>query len=99
MNYCFHRAALAEHLDQVAFYESRLAGLGKDYLAEFEALMAHICAAPDSYPQTSVPNIRKAGFRRFPFHMIYRVEPAQIVILAVAHHRRRPVYWAGRAGK
>lgn len=29
MNYRFHRAALAEHLDEVAFYESRLPGLGR----------------------------------------------------------------------
>ena len=33
MNYRFHRAALAEHLGEVAFYESRLPGLGADYLA------------------------------------------------------------------
>ena len=99
MNYRFHRAALAEHLDQIAFYESRVAGLGADYLAEFEALMTRVCATPTAYPQTSVPNLRKAGLKRFPFHLIYRVESTQIVILAVAHQRRRPVYWTGRAGK
>ena len=40
MNYRFHRAALAEHLDQVAFYESRQPGLGADHLAEFDGLMS-----------------------------------------------------------
>jgi hypothetical protein len=35
MNYRFHRAAVAEHRDQVVFYESRLPGLGADYLAEW----------------------------------------------------------------
>ena len=39
MKYRFHKAAASEHLESVAFYESRLAGLGADYLAEFEAAM------------------------------------------------------------
>jgi len=99
MNYRFHRAALAEHLDEVAFYESRLPGLGSDYLAEFEAIMARICAAPDFYPRIVDSGLRKAGLKRFPFHVIYCVEPEHIVVLAIAHQRRRPAYWAGRIGK
>ena len=97
MNYRFLRAARAEHLDEVVFYESRLPGLGAEYLAEFEAVMARICANPDSFRSVGKPDIRKAGFKRFPFNVIYRVEPAQIVILAIAHLRRRPAYWARRS--
>ncbi|MGY6214162.1 hypothetical protein ACW73L_03280 [Methylolobus aquaticus] len=70
MNYRFHRAALAEHLDEVAFYESRLPGLGADYLAEYEAIMGRICATPDLFPCVADSDIRKAGFRRFPFHAV-----------------------------
>ncbi|MBK8131420.1 MAG: type II toxin-antitoxin system RelE/ParE family toxin [Gammaproteobacteria bacterium] len=99
MNYRFHRAALAEHLDEVAFYESRLPGLGADYLAEFDAVMARICATPDFYPRIDGSDLRKGGLKRFPFHVIYRAEPVQIVILAIAHQRRRPAYWVGRIGK
>ena len=99
MNYRFHRAALAEHLDEVAFYESRAPGLGADYLAEFEAVMARVCATPDFYARIDRSDIRKAGLKRFPFHVMYRVEPAHILIMAIAHHRRRPTYWVGRAGK
>lgn len=38
MNYQFHPAAASEHLDSIAFYESRLVGLGADYIVEFEVL-------------------------------------------------------------
>lgn len=96
MNHRFLRAALAEHLDAVAFYENRLPGLGADYLAEFETVMTRICAMPDFYPGVGVPDIRKAGLKRFPFFVIYRVKFAQIVVLAVAHQRRRPGYWSWR---
>lgn len=99
MNYRFHPAAFSEHYDSAAFYQNRLHGLGADYLAEFEALMAHICAVPNFYPIVGAPDIHKAGLKRFPFHIIYRAMPTHIVVLAVAHQRRRPAYWAGRLFK
>ena len=99
MNYRFLRAARAEHLEEVAFYESRSPGLGAAYLAEFEAVMARICANPALYPRMGDVDIRKATLKRFPFHVIYRVMPTQIVVLAIAHHRRRPAYWVERAGQ
>jgi len=99
MNYRFHRAALAEHLDEVAYYEGRVPGLGAKYLAEFEAVMARVCAKPDLYPPIGETSIRKAALKRYPFHVIYRIEPMRVVILAIAHQRRRPAYWAGRIGE
>ena len=99
MNYRFHRAALAEHLDQVAFYEGRLPGLGAEYLADFDKVMASVCATPSLYPRIEKSGLRKAGLRRFPLHVIYRADPRRIVILAIAHQSRRPAYWAGRVSK
>ena len=61
--------------------------------------MARICRNPDIYPTIAAPDIHRAGLKRFPFDVIYRVTPTQITVLAVAHHRRRPAYWAGRFGK
>ena len=34
----FHPVASGEYWDSIAFYESRIAGLGADYIAEFESL-------------------------------------------------------------
>jgi hypothetical protein len=99
VTYRFHRAPLAEHLDQVAYYESRMKGLGSDYLYEFEKLMERVRSAQEAYPQIDDSNLRKAGFSRFPFHAIYRVEKSHLVILAIAHRRRRPAYWVGRIGE
>ena len=96
MNYRFHPYAFDEHHDSVAFYQSRLPGLGADYIAEFEAVMARICHTPNMYPTIADPAIHRAGLKRFPFHIIYRVMTTQIIVLAVAHYRRRPLYWAGR---
>jgi hypothetical protein len=96
MIYQFHPAASAEYLDSVAFYESRVAGLGADYIAEFEATLTRVCVAPVSYPLECQPDIRKAVLQRFPFNVLYRVTGGIVQVLAVAHHRRRPRYWLGR---
>ena len=31
--------------------------------------------------------------RSFPFYLVYRIEPAKLVVVAVAHNSRRPGYW------
>jgi plasmid stabilization system protein ParE len=96
VSYFFHPAASAEYLESVAFYESRVAGLGADYIAEFEATLKRIAVAPLGYPLDCPPNIRKANFQRFPFSVLYRVVDDLIQVLAVSHHRRCPRYWLNR---
>jgi toxin ParE1/3/4 len=50
VNYQFHPDAEAEHLETVAYYETRQAGLGASYLAEFESALERVCEAPNRYP-------------------------------------------------
>lgn len=39
---------------------------------------------------------RRFNLHDYPYSLIYRITPAAIIIVAVAHHSRRPGYWAGR---
>jgi hypothetical protein len=34
--------------------------------------------------------------KRFPYHIVYRTDREPILIVAVAHGRRRPRYWRNR---
>ena len=43
MSYVFHPAAEAEHLESVAYFESKRPGLGALYLAEFEKILGRVC--------------------------------------------------------
>ncbi len=36
---------------------------------------------------------RRCALRTFPFNVICRVETSRIILVALAHHRRRPGYW------
>ena len=63
MNYQFHPDAESEHLENVAYYEERLPGLGASYLAEFESALEQVCEVPGRYPIEQRPDIRRIRFR------------------------------------
>jgi hypothetical protein len=96
VNYQFHPEAEAEHLESVAYYEERQPGLGASYLAEFESALEQVCEAPDRYPIEQRPDIRRIRLPRFPFTVLFREFGGVVQVLAIAHHRRRPLYWLGR---
>ena len=43
--------------------------------------------------------LRKALTHTFPFTLIYSPEEKEILIVAVAHQRRKPGYWRERVGR
>ena len=96
MNYRFHPLAEAEHLEQIAFYESRQPGLGARYREYFLQAIQTVCETPARFPIEHQPDIRRVRLRPFPLTLIYRERNAIIQVLAIAHYRRRPGYWLGR---
>ncbi|WP_395686229.1 type II toxin-antitoxin system RelE/ParE family toxin [Caenimonas koreensis] len=96
MSYFFAEAARVEHLEHVAYYEAQLRGLGKRYLAAFDAAMVKVCTNPERFPVELPPGIRRYRVPGFPFNILYRHSASGIEVLVVAPHRRRPGYWLGR---
>lgn len=50
-------------------------------------------------PESSAPvfeDIRRAVVQRFPYSVFYRIEAAQIVVIAVFHTKRDPKNWQER---
>lgn len=51
------------------------------------------------FPRLGVPSpydTRTLPFHTLPYSVIYRIQAETIHVIAVAHHSRRPEYWAGR---
>ena len=71
MNYRFHPAVEAEHLEQIVFYESRQQGLGSRYRTHFLRTVERICEAPAQYPIEHPPDIRRVRLRLFPLTVLY----------------------------
>jgi hypothetical protein len=54
--------------------------------------------APESYPawpgtRAEGPLIRKATIQRFPYVIAFEEHERHLLVLAVAHSKRRPLYW------
>jgi toxin ParE1/3/4 len=91
----------AEELSQAAnWYETECTGLGaKFYHAVDGALQLLKEDSPPLVPiygNAGVKGAKRLLLNRFPFSLIVLPTDDEIIILAVAHHHRRPNYWANR---
>jgi hypothetical protein len=95
MTVSVHPEASAEFLEAIAYYEERQAGLGLDLALEVKAAIERVVASPEGWPAIKGP-IRRCLVHRFPYGILYFIEPAGIQILAVMHLHRSPGYWEHR---
>ena len=90
--------ASEEFTDAVRWYEARRAGLGAELFDAVVATIDLIERQPESGTAAySDPQTRRALVVRFPYQVVYRLDQSEIVILAVAHMKRRPGYWKHRS--
>ena len=97
-DYQFLPEAEEEMNEAAQFYEGRSEGLGEDFLDEVQHTIESILAFPESGPVVS-EHFRRRILRRFPFGLLYAIEAERILIVAVAHLKRRPGYWKDRVEK
>ena len=91
----FLQPAEEEMLEAAQYYEEQSRGLGGAFLEEIEHTITSIVTHPQSGRKLS-NNIQRRIARRFPFGVLYAVEPDAIVIVAIMHLHRRPGYWKDR---
>jgi toxin ParE1/3/4 len=89
--------ALEELHDAAAFYALKATvELGRAFVEKFERTVNFVLANPRMGAVFDRER-RRYLFRRFPYSVIYEVRDDELRVLAVAHHRQRPRYWADRA--
>jgi hypothetical protein len=98
-----HNLARAEFDSAVDYYDGAVPGLGEDFVAAVTNSLFRIQSTPLLWPvwpgtATHEPQIRRALVKRFPFALAYQVVPSEVVVLAIAHLKRRPLYWLSRTG-
>ena len=84
-----------ELLKEVAYYSKARVGLGIRFQAEVEATVARVVANPSSGRPTT-KGTRSRIVKDFPFDVVYRANNVELLVVAVAPHRKQPEYWSGR---
>lgn len=95
----WHRFARLELFEASDHYDGQSRGLGEVFLDSVQSALHQLSEHP-RLGRVILDRIRRHLVPRFPYSVIYRLEgepdPDEIYILAVAHHKRRPRYWANR---
>ena len=91
----YHRLAAAELIKSARFYDRRRSKLGDEFLLAVEAVQELIRKQPE-LGRRGLLGTFSFRTRRFPFRIVYELQPDRTWIVAVAHLSRRPNYWARR---
>ncbi|MCX4244312.1 type II toxin-antitoxin system RelE/ParE family toxin [Paraliomyxa miuraensis] len=87
--------ARLELREATEWYAARSLVTARRFVDEFKRVKGLVADAPMQWAEI-LPGVRRALFRKFPFALIYSVEGGRVRVLAVKHHKRRPLYWLGR---
>ena len=87
--------ALQEAEAAARWYAARSVAAAAAFSSEIDGAESAIVRLPEAWPPFD-HGTRRYLLQRFPFSVVYRVEERRILIVAVAHARRRPGYWRSR---
>lgn len=91
-----HDGAEADLREALAYYEEQRAGLGGELRREFELALRRIRENPLACAAEAKSGVRHCALHRFPYAIVYRNRDAEVSVVAMMHHRRRPRYWKKR---
>ncbi len=82
---------------QIGFrpYASIQPELGDAFMVELDDAIERICDAPRRWPRY-LHGTRQFILTRFPYVVVHRATSERIDVIAVAHVRQKPGYWAER---
>ena len=90
------RQAKADLRRSARWYERQLFGLGRDFVAEVDAVVDRIVENPLQY-QIIYRDIRRAQTHRFPYGLFYRIDGDTVILFAIVHLHRNQSIWKDRA--
>jgi plasmid stabilization system protein ParE len=94
MKVLFSRLAVNELEDASDYYTLEQQGLGDSFRSEVQQAIRRILRFPLAWP-VERGEVRKTFVHRFPYKILYSIEPDHLFIIAIAHQHRKPDYWVG----
>jgi plasmid stabilization system protein ParE len=92
----FHPGASEDYAAAYSWYHDRGATLAANFETEVDRGVRLISQSPLRWPKFDNQR-RRFIVRKFPYSIIYELHGEEVVVLAVAHGKRRPRYWQERS--
>ena len=89
-----------EAAEAIIWYDDQRFGLGQEFLDELRQVLDRIGGGPAE--QSRLENyagphdVRRCLLKRFPYSVVFACRPDAVLIVAVSHVRRQPLYWLDR---
>lgn len=101
MNLVLLLEAEAEATEAAMWYEKQRTGLGREFLDDLETTFQNLVANAAGLPflessESTDPLFQRASLKRFPYLVVFTIREEDIVVVAIAHARRKPGYWKNR---
>lgn len=91
------REAATELEEALSWYEASEPNVARRLLRGYQDVVARIQLSPQAGSLvTAEPEIRRWVIRDFPYSVVFLLRADEVLILALAHHKRRPGYWQPR---
>jgi toxin ParE1/3/4 len=87
--------AEAELTDALDWYAANAPREAPRFLDELEALTGRLADNPNQFPKVS-GEVRRAGFRRYPYGLFFVIRPDEVQVFACFHASRNPRSWRDR---
>jgi toxin ParE1/3/4 len=99
-----HPEARAEVRAAALWYDEQRSGLGDRFIERFDEVLHRLEEAPPIYPvwpgtEVAPVPIHKAVLDQFPYLVAFELHTDSVLILAVAHAKRQPLYWLARTSQ
>lgn len=91
----FHPEPIVELSESADWYAERSPASARNFFAAVDKTIALIAVDPLRFVLIDEKH-RACSVTKFPFQIVFRVDRDRMLILAVAHAKRRPAYWKNR---
>jgi plasmid stabilization system protein ParE len=91
----FHPRAIVETRKARRWYAKRSPSAADHLMEQLDRAIERIANAPEQWPE-HLHGTRFHRLKVFPYLVIYLVQDEAILVVAVAHKKRRPGYWKRR---
>ncbi len=89
------RGARRDFDESFDWYAERSAGAAIRFAGAVDAALLKIAFNPGEF--ASIDDVhRECPVRRFPFRIVYRIVEDRVLVVAIAHAKRRPGFWKRR---